>query len=226
MAFTVQDFDDLIRLLDEKPEWREAMRRRVLTDELLDMPRVLRELADAQLETRKDLTTLTQRLDTLVERVDALVEAQLRSEQRLIRVEGDTGRLKGMVLELRYAERPFVYFKDLIRRARTLTSDELYDVLESIELTKDEVREVIESDVVAIGRSQRDSATTYLVAEVSWGIGPDDVERAARRAALLARSGQPVIPVVAGDWITPQALEKVSEERVWYVLGGRAIEPD
>jgi hypothetical protein len=38
MAFTVQDFDDLLHLLDERPEWREALRRRVLADELLELP--------------------------------------------------------------------------------------------------------------------------------------------------------------------------------------------
>jgi hypothetical protein len=35
MAFTVQDFEDLVRLLEEKPEWRERMRQLILTRELL-----------------------------------------------------------------------------------------------------------------------------------------------------------------------------------------------
>ncbi|MDW8351561.1 MAG: hypothetical protein RML99_06595, partial [Anaerolineae bacterium] len=166
-----------------------------------------------------------QRVDQLAEKIDVLAEAQSRAEQRLQRVEGDTGRLKGMILEMRYAERPYVYFKDLVRRARTLESDELYDLLERSGLTDQELDDVIESDLVVVGRSREEDAQTYLVAEVSWGIGPDDVERAARRAELLSRAGQRVIPVVAGDWITPQALDAAAERRVWYVLGGRAIEP-
>ncbi|MCS7056270.1 MAG: hypothetical protein NZM18_08900 [Thermoflexales bacterium] len=246
MAFTVRDFDDLIRLLDERPEWRDALRRRVFTDELIELPRVTRELADAQIQIRRDLDVLAQRLDQLTQRVDQLaqrldqltqrvdqlaqkldelIEAQLRSEQRLQRLEGDTAWLKGMMLEIRYAERPYVYFKDLIRRARALEGDELHDLLERIGLTDQELRDVVESDVVAVGRMRESDAEAYLVAEVSWGIGPDDVERAARRAALLSRSGRRVIPVVAGDWITPQALDAAAERRVWYVLGGCAIEP-
>jgi hypothetical protein len=35
MAFSVEDFQDLIRLLQERPEWRADLRRLVLTDELL-----------------------------------------------------------------------------------------------------------------------------------------------------------------------------------------------
>jgi hypothetical protein len=38
MAFTVEEFQDLIRLLQERPEWRADLRRLVLTDELLALP--------------------------------------------------------------------------------------------------------------------------------------------------------------------------------------------
>jgi hypothetical protein len=32
MSFTVTDFDDLIQLLDERPEWREGLRHAVNPD--------------------------------------------------------------------------------------------------------------------------------------------------------------------------------------------------
>lgn len=41
----------------------------------------------------------------------------------------------------------------------------------------------------------------YLVVEISRGIGPGDVERAVRRAVLLAQIGVQTLPVVAGDHI-------------------------
>lgn len=41
MPFTIEDIQDLIRLLGERPEWRAELRRWVLTDELLE--RGLRE---------------------------------------------------------------------------------------------------------------------------------------------------------------------------------------
>ena len=43
MAFTVNDLQDLTRLLLERPEWRSEVRRIVLTDELLALPRELAE---------------------------------------------------------------------------------------------------------------------------------------------------------------------------------------
>ena len=41
--------------------------------------------------------------------------------------------------------------------------------------------------------------------QVSWGVGPGDVERAARRAKLLALAGLATMLVVSGNGITPEA---------------------
>ena len=90
MAFTVQDFHDLVRLLAEHPEWRDELRRLVLAEDLLHLPRLVRELgeqtrclAEAQQRTETRLEALTTRVEALTERVDALAEAQRRTEARL-----------------------------------------------------------------------------------------------------------------------------------------------
>ena len=41
MAFTVAEIRDLVRLLDERPEWRAEIRRQLLADEFLTMPEQL-----------------------------------------------------------------------------------------------------------------------------------------------------------------------------------------
>lgn len=38
---TINTIEDLIRLLDENPEWVEALRARLLTRELVEMPQTL-----------------------------------------------------------------------------------------------------------------------------------------------------------------------------------------
>ena len=38
MPFTMDDFHDLIRLIETRPEWRAELRRLVLTEELLAAP--------------------------------------------------------------------------------------------------------------------------------------------------------------------------------------------
>ncbi len=84
MAFTVRDFTDLVRLLNEHPEWQSELRRIVLTDELLTLPDLVRELAEAQKRTEL--------------RVEELAEAQKRTEQRL-------DRLEAVVVELAEAQK-------------------------------------------------------------------------------------------------------------------------
>ena len=67
--FTVNDFRDLVRLLDQHPDWRDELRRLVLTEEVLSLPATVRALVDAQLRTEA--------------RMDQLVEAQNRTEARM-----------------------------------------------------------------------------------------------------------------------------------------------
>ncbi len=90
MSFTVRDYKDLIQLLAEHPEWREELRRALLSDDFLALPQIVRELAEAQKRTEQRLDELAEaqkrteeRLEALAKRVDELAEAQKRTEQRL-----------------------------------------------------------------------------------------------------------------------------------------------
>ena len=38
MASNINDIEDLMRILDENPQWVEALRARLLTRELLELP--------------------------------------------------------------------------------------------------------------------------------------------------------------------------------------------
>ncbi|NJN82287.1 MAG: hypothetical protein HC802_08415 [Caldilineaceae bacterium] len=55
MAFSVQDFQDLVSLLEEHPKWRSEMRRLILTEEMVDIPRALERLTEAQEATQHSL---------------------------------------------------------------------------------------------------------------------------------------------------------------------------
>jgi hypothetical protein len=96
-----------------------------------------------------------------------------------------------------------------VRRAHVLSPDELTalldDAIESGALSEAQAEDVALADMIVRGRHRNDGATVFLVVEVSWGVGPQDVERAIRRAALLAHTGPPALPVVAGTWVTPEA---------------------
>jgi len=87
MAFTVRDYQDLLSLLNAHPEWREELRRAILSDDFLALPRIVRELAAAQKRTEEQLAILGQR-------VDELAAAQKRTEERLDRVETRLDRVE------------------------------------------------------------------------------------------------------------------------------------
>ncbi|BCX02154.1 MAG: hypothetical protein KatS3mg053_0092 [Candidatus Roseilinea sp.] len=90
MPFGAEEFREWISALYEHPEWREELRRLVLTDEILTLPAIVRELAEAQRELAEAQRRTEQRVEELAEaqrrteqRVEELAEAQRRTEQRV-----------------------------------------------------------------------------------------------------------------------------------------------
>ena len=65
----------------------------------------------------------------------------------------------------------------------------------------------------------------YVVTEVSWGIGVDDVQRAARRSQLLSKVGTPTLAAVAGEWVTPDAQSLAPSMQVWQFTPQKVIAP-
>ena len=271
MAFSVEDFHDLVRLVEQRPEWRAELRRLVLTDDLLELPAIMRALVEAQQRTEEQVRALAeaqrrteQRVGLIEERLGQVEDIQQRTEERLARLEegqarltaavaglaeaqqrteqqlGELtrtvagmsdrlGRVEGGFLELRYERHAGAYFGRLVRRARVVGPDDLDRLLEQGvqrgALDEDEADDVRLADLIVRGRRRGEDQDTYLVVEVSVGIGPADVERAARRATVLGRLGS-AMPVVAGEWLTPDAEALTAARGVWQVLDGRAVAPD
>jgi hypothetical protein len=63
MPFTVTDFHDLVRLLEEHSDWRTELRRVLLSQDLLDLPRAVQEFAVAQRRTEEAITHFTERME-------------------------------------------------------------------------------------------------------------------------------------------------------------------
>jgi hypothetical protein len=223
MPFTTAEFHDLIRLVEAHPEWRAELRRLVLTDELLALPeqvgvltREVTALATTQQRLEEHMTTLTIQVTALARSLHTLTD--------------DVGNLKGRSLEADYRDKGPSYFGRLTRRPHVLTSDELVTLLEDARehgvFSDAEIQELYDADLVVRGRRAMDSTEVYLVVEVSWGVGPYDVERAARRAALFARLGVAVMPVVAGERLTAEAGRLAQQHLVWQLTAGHVIPPD
>ena len=213
MPFTVDDFHDFIRLIETRPEWRTELRRLVLTDELLALPEQFTALVEAQQRTEVQLATLVAQVSALTRTVQTLTD--------------DVGELKGPSLEALYRARGHAYFSRLLRRPYVLTSDELSALIEEARerggLSEVDAQDLYETDLVVRGKRPEDGTEVFLIVEVSWGVGPYDVERAARRAVLFSHAGLATMAVVAGKSIVPEAVALDQRAHVWQLTDGQAI---
>ena len=80
MPFSVEEFHDLVRILEERPEWRSELRRLILTDHLLALPEQITELRAYTEQHFQALAAAQQRTE---EHLTALAAAQQRTEERL-----------------------------------------------------------------------------------------------------------------------------------------------
>ena len=60
MATNINDIEDLMRILDENPEWVEALRARLLTRELVELPQKFAELSQKFAELSQKFVELSQ----------------------------------------------------------------------------------------------------------------------------------------------------------------------
>ncbi len=236
MSFTVEDFHDLIELLAQHPEWRAELRRHVLSDDLIELPSLVRQLveAHARAEARLEgvearLENVEGRLERLTMVVGELAAAQGRTETSVGRFADRLGDIDGRVLEHDFSRRGPAYLGQIARRLRVIEPGPLADLLDDAfddgRLTWDERVTILHTDLVMSGRRRDDGQDVYLLIEVSGRIEPYDVERAVERAALLGKLGRPVIPVVAGRRIEADVADLAAEHGVWYALGGRVVPP-
>jgi hypothetical protein len=202
----IQEFHDIVRLLEAHPEWRAELRRLIMSDELLTLP--------------QDVGRLTENVSRLAEQMTTLTEI-------IQRVSVDVGRLKGDGLEVHYTLRGVPSVTRVLRRPHPLSQEELDTLLEEAEsrglLSPSDSEEITLADLIIRGKQQ--GTEVYLVTEISWGVGPDDVQRAATRATLLAKAGVRAIPAVAGEWVTPEAQQLAPGLGVWQFTPSRVVPP-
>jgi Ni/Co efflux regulator RcnB len=105
MGMTIQDLHDLIRLLQEHPDWRAELRRVLLTSELLELPELVREIVAIQRRHSELLEQHSREISELRALVVQLIEAQRRTEQRVEELVEAQRRTEQRVEELAEAQR-------------------------------------------------------------------------------------------------------------------------
>ena len=223
MAFTVEDYRDLVQLLSERPEWRSELRQLLLSDELLALPEIVRGLAEAQQRAEEQLSEIKTAMQHLTEQVAALTRDVRELTENQQRIDNTVSRLKGESLEWSYRNKIYGYFGYLMRRLKVVDLSTIDEALETT-LTSGEFRDVFRLDLLATGqlRESPGGPEVWLAIEISSVVDRNDVDRAWRRASLIRRVGPLVLPVAAGERATAGAETAACDQNVVLMTDGQA----
>ena len=94
---TINSQDDFLRALEENPQWRDAIRRHILTEELLQLPARFHVLIQRVDTLDQKVDVLTQRVDTLDQKVDVLTQGMSQVKTDLNTLTGRVDNLTGRV---------------------------------------------------------------------------------------------------------------------------------
>ena len=200
MTTPINTLEDILEALERDPALREALRRHILTDELLQMPVRLQRI-----ET--DVSTLKDNLSSLTTTVNRIEDNVSTLTTTVNKMGGDVSMLKGSDYESHVARLASRFLHRQLGIAATVFSSQrnqaaLATLLDDAEkwgtIDADETDETDELDKTDLILTA-DGPTDYILAEISITIQQHDVDRAAHRAALLAKAtGQSVTPFAIG----------------------------
>ena len=222
---TINTIEDLVRLLDEHPQWLDAVRARVLTRELIELPQTLARFAAG---TNEHFAEVDQRFDK--------VEGEMN--ERFDKVEGDISGLRDDIAPLKGAHVRSAAVREagLIAEdmgfalVRTLTSEQVR-ILSRSESTADisagDLRSFRRADLI-MEVTDGEGETCYVAVEISFTANGRDTTRAVRNAGFLtAFTGKRSVAAVAGlrrDDRIDESIE--SGEVFWHQLDPSDLEAE
>ena len=240
---TVNHFTDILRIIREQPEWADALRSALLSQELLEMPQTLAEFAKAtnqRLATLEgdvaDLKAGQARLEAGQAKLEAgqarleagqakLEAGQARLEAGQARLEGHIGNLRGPAYQLKVGNNVATIVRRPlgIERVRVLkgykTSDDMafHDLIDAARrqglITEQQWDDVGNLDIVLQGQRVADRSTVYAALEVSITAADSDINRAASRADILARATGETAVPVVVSAHIDNARQRLAQER-------------
>ena len=233
---TMDTVEDFLKVLRERPDVREAVRREILTEEILALPQTVAEIATMVRElvrVQAEHTARTESLETDVKGLKAdmvEVKADVKGLKADVSdLQTKVGGLMGSDLERRILTLlpPLLSQRLGLRRTRTIHHPNLTPSLESafiasIESAADKTRitdsdeeRLRVTDLILHARRKDDGAEVWIAVEASGTIGQDDVDRASQSAgALQAAFEEDAVAVVVGYRIREEDRERAEADGV------------
>ena len=216
MVATYATVQGMLEVLDANPELMEALRARILTRELLELPRVVADLAASQSELaasqirlesalREFMTTTNARLDSLESVVVVMQRDLATTQEDVAEIKRDLGEMKVSVDDIRgrHVEMDLqgrihgilgtrrMGRVQVVRARYPAVSlpafcDNVYDSMENGRITDGEYRRVMDTDVIVRVRRRGSDKYGYVAVEASNRLDRDDVDRVDRTRRALA----------------------------------------
>ncbi len=203
--------EDLVRVLDDHPEWLEAVRARLLSRELLELP--------------SRFSNFVEKTERFVEEMNRFVAATNRQFQS---IRDDLGVLKGAHARNAAERNVGLIARSMgLRQRRVLDGGELFDLARAAgaDVRDDAIESYVQADLVFEAENEQ-GAVEYVAVEVSYTANGRDTARAMRNAGFLTRfTGSACRPVVASLRIDERIAELVESGRVaWHRLPRKVLE--
>lgn len=227
---TINSLDDFLQALDNNPQWREAIRARILGEDLLQLPSRLEgfvERTEAFMHRTEEFMVDMRRF---VQQQTAINE---RLIQRMDRLEGDFSGFKGEYARVRAVEDAWGIARDMgLEYVRTLSKEDLGRFaesaldLESLRERRDQLRSFRNADLVI--ETKDGASTKYVAIEISFTADHRETDRAARNAELLTEfTGATALPAVASVR-NDKYVERIAElgDVYWHPLEDRTPHPE
>ena len=184
---------DLLRLLRDDSEFKEEVRRIILTEELLNVTPRLDRIEGTLLHLTNTVGELTNTVGELTNKMGELTNTVGELTDLLGDVKGDTVELK-----LEKSIVPILSTRLELRRGSLVKGgaptaaahefeDSIYDAYEEGKLTQRERNRVNDTDVIVRAVNRMSKRQVYVAVEASYAIDDEDVKRAHRTAEILAQ---------------------------------------
>ncbi len=212
---SINNIDDLARILREQPEWADAIRSLLLSKELLDLPNQFAKFVET---TNRNFQLVYERLERLESDVAVLKTdmttvkadvaevkadvAEVKADVAVIKtdmgqVKGQVGNALGINYEIKIeknigsiaGQHLQVRRINILKGAWIGLAPSLRDLIEQAEddgiITEEQNYELGLTDLIFDGRRRDDASTIHVAAEISVTIGNTDITRATERADIL-----------------------------------------
>lgn len=209
MSAPIRSTDDILAALREHPEWRRAVwrafladeqeaaeiRKELLTDALLKLPSRFEKAEEERKEEQKKVWETIRDLADAQRETNATLKFFVEAAgKRFGQLGGEVGTLKGEIFEVKTLPMLTRNLASKMGDVSFLDANAEGDLLEVAtangEITEEQSDQVSDADALAVGKDRKTGKLVCIAAEILKTVRAADVERAAKRAALLLRASR------------------------------------